>query len=521
MKKFLTFGFLAMFTLGMIGCSSDSSDDGGGGGGTPPATTGSISGKVIDYASGNALAGVTVHSGSKNATSAADGTYTLTDVALNNRVVVDADKTGYVSASQIVALTTTAVDLDLSLLAVAATSTQDPTADFTATVPNSPANVAIAANSLVDANGNVPSGQVTTNITPIDPALDINLMPGDMTTSAGDPIASYGAVDYEFTDASGAPLNLASGQTATIRIPVSNRTGSTPPASIPLYYYDQDQGVWVEEGTATLSTDGTYYEGSVQHFTTWNADYLYERANITGCVEDFEGNRISNAYVKMEGVNYNGRSSTYTNGDGDFTLPAMVGGQSLVVARKNNSVSNSVVTRAPAELTSCLLLGEVPLTVRLTWGASPRDLDTHVVGPNNFHIWYSNKGSLTSAPFANLDVDDTSGFGPEVFTALNLDRGTYHYAVYNFSGSHTPNITDSPTRVEVTLNGSTTIFTPAAGESATDRWWYVFDIVVEEVVTTSDDLDLNMRIVPVNTWGTTTPTASGSAQSSQYMPPKN
>ena len=513
MKKFLTFGFLAMFTLGMIGCSDSSDDDGGS---TPPpaVTTGSISGQVIDYASGNALAGVTVHSGSQNTTSAADGTYTLNDVTLNNRIIVDADKTGYVSASQIVALTTTTVSLDLSLLSIASTTTQDPTADFTATVPDSPANVAITANSLVDANGNTPSGQVTTNITPIDPALDINLMPGDMTTSAGDPIASYGAVDYEFRDDAGALLNLASGQTATIRIPVSNRGTTPPPATIPLFYYDQEQGVWVEEGTATLSADGTYYEGSVQHFTTWNADYLYDRANITGCVEDYEGNRVSNAYVEMGGVSYSGRSSTYTNTNGEFTIEAMPSQQSLIFARKDNQVSNSIVTYAPIELTSCLLIGEVPLTVRLTWGESPRDLDTHVIGPNSFHIWYSNKGSLTTEPFANLDVDDTSGFGPEVFTALRLEPGLYHYAVYNFSGTTTPNITNSPTRVEVTVNGSTQVFTPSAGEGSGDRWWYVFDIEV-------DATNNSMRIIPVNSWGTVQPTTSTVSASAMYMPPKD
>ena len=52
-------------------------------------------------------------------------------------------------------------------------------------------------------------------------------------------------------------------------------------------------------------------------------------------------------------------------------------------------------------------------TMRLTWGASPSDIDSHLRTPDGSHVFYSSKGSLTTTPFASLDVDDVDGFGPK------------------------------------------------------------------------------------------------------------
>lgn len=76
----------------------------------------------------------------------------------------------------------------------------------------------------------------------------------------------------------------------------------------------------------------------------------------------------------------------------------------------------------------------------LNWGAQPRDLDSHLLtpysagfffGPN--HIYFGNRGSTSSVPFANLDVDVTFGFGPETMTILTFTNGTYDYYIHNWS----------------------------------------------------------------------------------------
>lgn len=466
-----------------------------------------VVGTIHNYATGEGISGISVTIANQTVTTDANGAYQVPVAgAANPRVVVTASGNGFTTISKITSIgpaTDARSSLDIEMLPVAFSGTFNPTQNFTALVPNSTASVAIGAGSLVDASGTLPVGDITAALTPINPALDINLMPGDMTVSGGDPLASYGALTVAFSDASGSPLNLSSGQTATIRIPVSNRGSTAVPATIPLYYFDEDQGVWVQEGAATLSADGTYYEGSVGHFSTWNADYLFDSISINGCVQDFTGNKIANALVNMEGFNYNGMTATRTDANGNFIVTAMKNGISLVVASTSNKVSNTIKvgdnesTATDVTVSDCLILGDVPLTVRLTWGVNPTDLDTHVFGPSDYHIWWLGQGSLASEPHAQLDVDDITSYGPEVFTALSFPQaGTYHYAIHHFSGSST--ISASPARVELTLEGQTTVYFPPTGQAATDKYWNVFDIIV--------DTSGNITIVDVNTWSPNDPT---------------
>ncbi|MDR1642365.1 MAG: M4 family metallopeptidase [Clostridiales bacterium] len=80
----------------------------------------------------------------------------------------------------------------------------------------------------------------------------------------------------------------------------------------------------------------------------------------------------------------------------------------------------------------------------LTWGETPRDLDSHLVGPSvtgssRFHVYYSarnyyNTGTSTSPLYAaDLDYDDVTSYGPEVTTIRVLTPGTYYYYVHDYS----------------------------------------------------------------------------------------
>jgi hypothetical protein len=460
-------------------------------------TGGTINGKVIDYATGNGLAGVTVKAGDKTATTGSDGKYTITGAAYGNNIVVIFDKTGYGRSAKITALSDSQPSATVDVALLKATERQfDPTAAAEFNATDSAGSVSLGANALVDEDGQAPSGTVTAYLTPIDPAVDIALMPGEMLDDSGNPIESFGAMTVDFKDANGNKLNLADGQTATIRIPASTRNSSTLPATVPLYYFDEEKGAWVKEGTATLKTVNgkQVYEGTVTHFTTWNGDRVYEDTYINGCVEDMEGNRVANARIDMLGFDYTGSWRTTSNDDGNFSVKTKRNAISLVTATTTDGkVSNTVKVMTGEEektLNECLVVGTAPLTVRLTWGKDPQDLDTHVVGPNGYHIWYSHKGSFAQDN-AYLDVDDTDGYGPEVYTVRKFtEPGTYHYAVYHYRGSST--ISASPARVEVILDGEKTIFVPPAGQTVDDMWWNVFDIVVDD--------QQNVSIRSVQTW---------------------
>ena len=89
------------------------------------------------------------------------------------------------------------------------------------------------------------------------------------------------------------------------------------------------------------------------------------------------------------------------------------------------------------------VLGEGDYRVVLTWGANPSDLDSHLFGTNadgsSYHVYYSNKNgyNATSERVANLDVDDTTSYGPETTTFTTDTTGTYEFYVDWYSGSGT------------------------------------------------------------------------------------
>jgi uncharacterized protein YfaP (DUF2135 family) len=88
------------------------------------------------------------------------------------------------------------------------------------------------------------------------------------------------------------------------------------------------------------------------------------------------------------------------------------------------------------------------LTVTLTWGESDSDVDLHVQEPTlggveGRHIYYSNKGSDSNAPY--LDFDNTAGYGPEHYYAtegMSLPNsvdlyGTYEIRVHYYADHDT------------------------------------------------------------------------------------
>lgn len=134
-----------------------------------------------------------------------------------------------------------------------------------------------------------------------------------------------------------------------------------------------------------------------------------------------------------------------------------------------------------------------PFTIALTWGLHPRDLDSHCWTPSNVHVYFGNKGSLNSAPYCTLDVDDVTSYGPEHITISQLSSGTYKYAVHHWSGDST--IPTSGAVVKVYRNGVLLqTFTPPAGTCQPYWYWHVFNI---------DGTTGN--VTPINTYSASAP----------------
>lgn len=454
-------------------------------------SSGLLTGRAVDSTTGLGIAGVTVRIGTATAITDTSGNFNMANAPVGDRVTVVFDSSAYAQSARIASVRSSATsDVQARLVPVGATASVDVAAGGTVTVANSTAQVVLPANGVQRADGSVPTGNMTVALTPINPATDSAVMPGDFTTivsGAAVPIESFGALNVTLTDSAGAALNLRAGQTATLRIPMGSRNGDVP-ATIPLFYFDNASGRWVQEGTATLAGSGTsqYYEGTVTHFTTWNADQTYNTVLVTGCVADAAGARVAGAYVAADGVDYTGTSFAVTDATGAFSLPIRKDSLATIAGIAAGKLTNTLRVGAytvDTALPDCLALGQAGagITMKLTWGAAPSDLDSHLFAPDGSHVYYSNKGSLLRAPFANLDVDDTSSYGPEVVTLTRLMVGTYKYSVRNFSGFGSGSISASGARVELNVPSRTAeLFAPpATGETASTNWWNLFEFDVD------------------------------------------
>lgn len=113
------------------------------------------------------------------------------------------------------------------------------------------------------------------------------------------------------------------------------------------------------------------------------------------------------------------------------------------------------------------------MRIVLNWGGVPRDLDAHLIYPNN-HVYYINQ----KGDNAELDVDDRDGYGPETITINKKKFGeSYTYVVQNFSDleNETDRLSKSNARVFVYV-GQSLVRTYDVPRDRMGNVWQVFKL---------------------------------------------
>lgn len=173
--------------------------------------------------------------------------------------------------------------------------------------------------------------------------------------------------------------------------------------------------------------------------------------------------------------------TTQTDAQGQARLDAgaLADGNSLIIVKKDG-YSNLVAKCPCSGLTYALspvMTNLDGMRIVLTWGATPKDLDSHIVYPGNNIYWRSRKGDD-----ANLDVDDTQGFGPETITLERKHQGeTYVYAVHDFTDRENPDtrgLSGSQAKVFVYV-GESLVRTYYVPRGQVGNLWTVFRITGE------------------------------------------
>ncbi len=230
-------------------------------------------------------------------------------------------------------------------------------------------SVLIPANAIVNnATGIAYTGTVNIAAYCISPASAelIKIMPGDLrgidTVGAIKILTTYGMAAVELTGAAGELLQIAPNKKATLTFPIPLTIISKAPATIPLWYFNEANGLWKQQGSATKT--GNNYVGEVSHFSFWSSDVPANYVQFSCTVVDVNGNAIPNAVVKISAARDTqtiGCRYGYTDTLG-FVAGAIPGNAQLAIeVLGENSCPGALYTQTFASTTADVALGKVTI----------------------------------------------------------------------------------------------------------------------------------------------------------------
>lgn len=240
--------------------------------------TATISGKVWDE-EGFPINGAVITAGGSTAQTNELGSFSMENVKLMQRNgFVQIEKEGYFKGLKTLSVDAGRVnEIEVKLQKRTVTATFSATAGATVVVDDGSQIIFDPGAIINDADKSSYSGTVKVYAKYIDPTAEdfLKIMPGNLVGITANKeevrLVSLGMLNVELEGESGQKLQLAQGKPATISSEIPEQLLSQATASIPLWYMDEKDGLWKEEGSATK--EGNRFTGKVSHFSFWNYDY--------------------------------------------------------------------------------------------------------------------------------------------------------------------------------------------------------------------------------------------------------
>lgn len=201
---------------------------------------------------------------------------------------------------------------------------------------------------------------------------------------------------------------------------------------------------------------------------------------VKGYVQDAMTGKGMKANMKVRG---RGKKTgavidEFTSGnDGSYTYGGKQGSYTIEVSAQGyvteyldvEIIRGQIKTGKNVVLSPVVEEGEIRIV--LTWGSSPTDLDSYAIGKSSsgssFNINYTNKNIYG---IGNLDVDDTSSYGPETITITDTGA-SFEYSVMDFRAQGTMGGSAATVKVYLPGEASARVFTVPSGSGLL---WNVF-----------------------------------------------
>lgn len=344
----------------------DDDDDDDGGINPPELVEGrmediALSGIVRD-ASGTPIEGVSIVSGSSAATTNTDGFFEFDQIQVvsvqNDRSVVRFSKAGYFDVVRSMDADDDAADGASWEVVMCRKENNDFTSIKTY---SSSSDQTLQAGEMkidmpqdgykVDGTGAGYTGKVKSEMVYLDPNNErfSEMMPGgDLAAVRSDnssvQLVSYGMTDLNMYAENGDKLQLKDGSKAKLTFPIPAGMDKNPPASIPLWSFNEKTGLWEEEGSAALQ--GNVYVGEVAHFSWVNLDYPEKQGTVYGYVKDDTGKVLPGVRLSIGQL----LASTVTKSDGYYSheVPANTDFSITVKDLYYGGINQKVSVKVPA-----------------------------------------------------------------------------------------------------------------------------------------------------------------------------
>lgn len=385
--------------------------------------TSSVSGFVTDQNNG-AVVGATVKAGGSNTTTDRYGYFELKNIeVVKEAATVEVSYTGYFKGIKTYMATEgKAAFFRIKLLQKTMAGTINATSGGSVSLSNG-LNISLPANAVKNAaTGAAYSGTINVAAQFIDPTSTElnNIMPGDLRGINTDGnikgLTSYGMMAVELTGASGESLQIADGKKATITFPVPATINGSAPATIPLWYFNESNGLWKEEGTATKS--GNTFVGEVSHFSFWNCDLPNAIVSLNFTLVDSAGNPMQDVLFEILPVSiFNGHVIGNTDRSGYVNVPVS----------PNTQYQLRIVTSSTLTFTKTFSVGEASLSLG------------NIVVEGNFVSVHGTISGCNNSPTMNGRVIINDGY--QNWIPVVQANGSFEFSVFtSFSGQATINI---------------------------------------------------------------------------------
>jgi len=279
-------------------------------------------GQVVDT-DNHPIQSVTIKIGTTSVQTDVNGVFIINGASVYEKFAyITAKKPGYIDGSRAMVPTSGKNNVRIMLLQDAPLQTIQ--SGVTSEVSIYSGTKVVFDGAFMDENGVSYSGAVAVSmfhLTPSDENIS-NLMPGILYAQNENGqegvLETFGMMHVELRGTNGQKLQIATGHKAQITLRIDDSQLATCPSTIPLWHFDEQNGYWKEEGSATKN--GNYYVGNVSHFSWWNCDTFLSTSNLTVTVVNSIGNPISNVGVSLaiNSTNFNSYIQ-YTDNNGQVS----------------------------------------------------------------------------------------------------------------------------------------------------------------------------------------------------------